>query len=598
MFEIQVIFNQYPRSRTSQQDFHAQMDIVNQLILIASGLLLLSILASALSARVGMPLLLVFLIIGMVLGSDILGGIVFADIRTAYLVGSVALAVILFDGGLRTEIATFRVGLRPALGLATFGVLLTAGVTGLFAAWILDLSLLEGLLIGAIVGSTDAAAVFGLLHSRGLELKQRVGATLEIESGSNDPMAVFLTIVLVEALLAGQQWLDWGTLWVFLLQMGLGAAVGVLGGWLLGVVINRMNLTAGLYPLVALSGGVTVFAAASVFGGSGFLAAYLAGIVLANRPLQSGQNILRFHDGMAWLAQISMFLVLGLFAHPAQLVEIALPALLIAVVLMLLARPLAVWLSLLPFRFPREERLFISWVGLRGAVPIVLALFPLMAGLENAWVFFNVAFFVVLVSLVLQGWTVAPLARKLRLNVPSGSGIIQRVELDVPGQLGRELVGYRLDADSPALSGTLPRLPDGVHYAAILRGGSGVDPCGLSHLRDGDYVYLLACRENLTALDKLFAASAESERQAVRQFFGEFVINGEAQLEDVAMAYGFELPPDILGELTIQDLFALRFARRQVVGDSIDLGTVRLVVRELDGDRVSRVGLKLGLSGC
>lgn len=569
------------------------MDTVNQLILLTAGLLLLSILASVLSARVGMPLLLVFLSIGMLLGSDGLGGIVFADIRTAYLVGSVALAVILFDGGLRTDVRNFRVGLRPALSLATFGVLVTAGITGLFAAWVLGLSWLEGLLIGAIVGSTDAAAVFGLLHSRGLELKQRVGATLEIESGSNDPMAVFLTIVLVEALLAGQNYLGWETLWVFIQQMGLGAAFGLLGGILLGQVINRMQLSAGLYPLVALSGGVSVFAAASVLGGSGFLAAYLAGIVLANRPLQSGQNILRFHDGMAWLAQISMFLVLGLFAHPAALLEIALPALLIAAVLMLVARPLSVWLGLLPFRFPREEKLFISWVGLRGAVPIVLALFPLMAGLENAWVFFNVAFFVVLVSLVLQGWTVAPLAKRLRLEVPSGSELIQRVELDVPGQLGRELVGYRLNADSPAMSGELPKLPAGVHYAAILSAGKVVDLCQVQHLRDGDYVYLLATHDDLPSLDKLFAGSAETDRQVARQFFGEFVINGEAHLEDVAMAYGFNLPEGIPGEQSIQELFALRFAGRQVVGDRIDLGTVMLVLREIDGERVSRVGLKL-----
>lgn len=569
------------------------MDAVNQFILVASGLLLLSILASVLSARVGMPLLLVFLSIGMLLGGEGLGGIAFSDIRTAYLVGSVALAVILFDGGMRTEVQNFRVGLRPALSLATVGVFLTAGITGLFAAWILDLSWLEGLLIGAIVGSTDAAAVFGLLHSKGLELKQRVGATLEIESGSNDPMAVFLTIVLVEALVAGQPYLGLETLWVFVLQMGLGAAFGLLGGVLLGLIINRMRLSAGLYPLVALTGGVCVFAAASVIGGSGFLAAYLAGIVLANRPLQAGQNILRFHDGMAWLAQITMFLVLGMFAHPAALLELAMPALLIAGVLILFARPLAVWLSLLPFRFPREEKLFVSWVGLRGAVPIVLALFPLMAGLENAWVFFNVAFFVVLVSLILQGWTVAPLARKLKLNVPSGSEIIQRVELDVPGQLGRELVGYRLDRDSPALLGSLPKLPEGVNYAAALREGKAMNPCELTNLYAGDYIYVLACRDDLAALDKLFASNGESERQVARQFFGEFVIRGDARLEDIAMAYGISLPEDIQGELSIQELFAIRFARRQVIGDRIDLGSMILVVREIEGEQILKAGLKL-----
>ena len=569
------------------------MDIVNQLILLAAGLLLLSILASALSARVGMPLLLVFLSIGMLIGDEGLGGIAFADIRTAYLVGSVALAVILFDGGLRTDVRNFRVGLRPALSLATLGVLLTAIITGLFAAWVLNLSWLEGLLIGAIVGSTDAAAVFSLLHSRGLELKQRVGATLEIESGSNDPMAVFLTIMLVEALLAGQNRLGWDVVWIFVVQMGLGAAFGLAGGWALGQVINRMQLSPGLYPLVALSGGVTIFAAASVLGGSGFLAAYLAGMVVANRPLQAGQNILRFHDGMAWLAQITMFLVLGLFAHPTALLDIALPALLVAAVLMLVARPLAVWLSLLPFRFPRQEQLFISWVGLRGAVPIVLALFPLMAGLENAWVFFNVAFFVVLVSLVFQGWTVTPAARWLKLEVPTGSGVIQRVELDVPGEFDRELVGYRLDDDSPAVkTARLPLLPDGVQFAAVLRAHQPLDIRILASLEPGDYVYLLAKHGDLPALDGLFSAAPDTERDAATAFFGEFVINGDARLDDLAQVYGFTLPEEARGH-TVEELFTKRFGRRQVVGDRIVLEQVELVVRETEGPRVIRAGLKL-----
>jgi potassium/hydrogen antiporter len=569
------------------------MDIVNQLILLAAGLLLLSILASALSARVGMPLLLVFLSIGMLIGDEGLGGIAFADIRTAYLVGSVALAVILFDGGLRTDVRNFRVGLRPALSLATLGVLLTTLVTGLFAAWVLGLSWLEGLLIGAIVGSTDAAAVFSLLHSRGLQLKQRVGATLEIESGSNDPMAVFLTIVLVEALLAGQTRLGWDVAWIFLVQMGLGAAFGLAGGWALSQIINRMNLSPGLYPLVALSGGVTIFAAASVLGGSGFLAAYLAGLVVANRPLQAGQNILRFHDGMAWLAQITMFLVLGLFANPTELLDSALPALLIAAVLMLVARPLAVWLSLLPFRFPRQEQLFISWVGLRGAVPIVLALFPLMAGLDNAWIFFNVAFFVVLVSLVFQGWTVTPAARWLNLEVPTGSGVIQRVELDVPGEFDRELVGYRLDVESPAVkAGRLPLLPVGVRYAAVLRDHQPLDPCSLTELMAGDYVYLLAQHGDLPAMDTLFTTAPDTERDAATRYFGEFVINGDARLDDIAQVYGFTLPDEARGH-TVSELFATRFNRRQVVGDRIVLGTVELVVREIEGAQVSRAGLKL-----
>ncbi|MDD3517150.1 MAG: potassium/proton antiporter [Chromatiales bacterium] len=570
------------------------MELTNQIIFIGSAVLLFSVLASVITTRVGIPLLLVFLALGMLLGEEGPGGVRFDDVQSAHLFGSLALAIILFDGGLRTPAKSFRVGLRPAIGLATVGVLITAAATGLFAAWMLDLGWIEGLLIGAIVGSTDAAAVFALLHSRGLELKERVGATLEIESGSNDPMAIFLTIALVEVLLLGEGRIGASVALDFVQQMGLGALVGWIGGLALAVTINRVSLTPGLYPLAAFAGALLVFGLASVLGGSGFLAVYLAGLLLGNRPLQASQNISRFHDGIARLAQIGMFLMLGLLATPSDLLPVALESLAIAGVLILLARPLAVWLCLLPFHFPWREQVFVGWVGLRGAVPIILALFPLLAGLDNAWLFFNVAFFVVLVSLLVQGWTVTPAARLLGLEVPPVSQVIQRVELDIPGQQEIEMVGYRLARNSPVVSGNWRSfvLPESVRVIAHIRDQNLLPTVDLHHLQADDLLYLLAARKDLAMLDRLFVASAAPEHLSEQKFFGEFVLNGDARLSDVALMYGVPVD-EAYADRTLERHIEEELQVKPVVGDRVRVGRVELVVRELDGARISRVGLKL-----
>ena len=299
------------------------MEFWNLAILVAAALLLVSIVVSDISSRLGAPLLLVFLVLGMLAGEDGPGGIRFDDFETAYVIGTLALAVIIFDGGLRTSRDTFRVALWPAVSLATVGVLVTAGLVGLLAAWVLGLALLEGMLLGAIVGSTDAAAVFALLRTQGAALKRRVASTLEIESGSNDPMAVFLTVAILELLAAGKTGLEASTALSFVMQFAIGALLGVTGGRLLVWLINRLRLISGLYPLLAAAGGILIFAVAAQLGGSGFLAIYLAGPVLGNSRLQARQTILRVHDGLAWLSQIVMFLILGLLLTPSQLVGIA-----------------------------------------------------------------------------------------------------------------------------------------------------------------------------------------------------------------------------------------------------------------------------------
>ncbi|MCG5515158.1 MULTISPECIES: potassium/proton antiporter [unclassified Ectothiorhodospira] len=573
------------------------MDLTNQIILMGSLVLLASVLAGVITRRLGVPLLLVFLLIGMLMGEEGPGGIEFKDVQIAHLFGSLALAIILFDGGMRTPISSFRVGLKPALGLATIGVMITAGLTGAFAAWWLEVNWMVGLLLGAIVGSTDAAAVFSLLHSRGLELKQRVGATLEIESGSNDPMAIFLTIAFIELIVGGHSNMGLTVLWEFIRQIGLGAVVGLAGGLGLTWLINRLDIPQGLYPLAAMAGGLSIFGVAAIMDGSGFLAIYLAGLLLGNRPLQASQYINRFHDGIAQLAQIGMFLMLGVLVTPSELVPVAVDALLIAAVLILVARPIAVWLCLLPFRFPWREQVFVGWVGLRGAVPIILALFPFLAGIDEAEMLFNIVFFVVLISLLVQGWTVSSFARLFKLEVPPTSHLVQRVELDIPGQQELELVGYRLVETTPVVrekwtSFTLPR---SVRVVAHLRDKVLLDALNMLDLRAGDYLYLMAAPQDLKALDRLFVASEAPERLSERQFFGEFVLNGVAILDDLSLAYGITVPEEARG-LTLDEFLRRSLNTQPVVGDRLQLTGVELVVREVSGNRIIKVGLKLSKS--
>lgn len=568
------------------------MEVLNQLMLFGGALFIISILASTLSPRMGMPLLLVFLIIGMLAGEDGFFGVHFENVKAAYFMGTLALAVILFDGGLRTEIQLFRVGLKPALSLATLGVVITVAVCGALAAWILDLSWVHGLLLGAIVGSTDAAAVFSVLTMQNLALKSRVGATLEIESGLNDPMAVFLTIMLVE-MISKHSNFDWLMLVDFGWEMGMGSLVGILGGRILAYAVERLSLSPGLYPLLALFGGIFIFALAAVIHSSGFLAVYLAGLMVGNRVSRGLYNIQRFHDGFAWLAQISLFLMLGLLIAPHQLLGYASSALLVGVLLMFVARPLAVWICLLPFQFSWQEKAFISWVGLRGAVPIVLAMFPWLAGVPEWNFFFNIAFFIVLISLLVQGWTVGPLARMLNLHVPTSSSRVQRVELGVPGQVGHEFVGYKLAEDSPILRRMVGeiRLPSRVQLVCLLRDGSPIALKSEETFLANDHIFLLSLPTELEELDRLLVGMQETERLSAQAFFGAFVITSRAKLSDLSMVYNFPVPPEMANWSIARYIFSKY--RHPVVGDRVALGSVEFVVLTMKGQRVIKVGLKL-----
>jgi potassium/hydrogen antiporter len=569
------------------------LEHANHLILIGAALVAGSVIVSAFASRAGTPLLLVFLILGMLAGEDGPGGIQFNDVQLTYLIGSIALGIILFDGGMRTHAATVRVGIGPGIALATAGVAITAAVIALFAVFLFGFTWLQGLLLGAIVGSTDAAALFSVLSARGLAIKRRVSATLEIESGCNDPMAVFLTIVLVQAIAAGKTGLDWSVAGRLVAEFSIGGVAGLAGGYLMVTLINRLDLAQALYPLLASSLALLVFAITGAVGGSGFLAIYIAGLVMGNRQLHSAQNILRVHDGLAWLAQIGMFLVLGLLATPKELLNVAHTALLVAIVLIVIARPLAVVACLAPFRFPWREQAFIAWMGLRGAVPIILGIFPLVAGLENAWLYFNVAFFVVLVSLLVQGWTVAPAARLLQLEVPPASLPAGRYDLGTAGHWDLELMRYDLANDSPAIGprvSNLP-LPEQSSLAGVLRNDRLESPDRITALKPGDRVYVIASTTHVDTLNRAFIAPHHPERLEEHKFFGDLVLDADANLADVAQFYGVDMPR-AANDTTLGEYLQRIFRKRPVVGDRLKVGRVELVVREVVNGRVARVGLK------
>lgn len=450
-------------------------------LLVAAGLVFVSLLAGMFSVRLGFSFLLIFLVAGMLLGEDGPGGVVFEDYGLAFWVGNVALAVILLDGGLRTHHSTFRTGLKPSLWLATLGVVVSAAITGVAAHWLLGLSWPLALLLGAIVGSTDAAAVFSLLKSSGVKLNERVAATLEIESGLNDPMAVYLTLALIGWVMMSSQGMPvdfawWSPLWSLALQFGWGSAIGVGAGWGFGLFLRRLTLWArpsgGVRALLLTSAGLSVFALTTWVGGSGFLAIYVFGVFVAHRAPQSVTPAMSAMDGFAWLSQAGMFLMLGLLVTPTEALRTFWPALGVAAVLMLIARPVSVWLCLKPLRFDHREMAFISWVGLRGAVPIVLAVFPVMAGVEGAREYTNVALIVVLASLILQGSTIPWTARRSGVALPDADDTTRAREVfgdfEVPGNTrmtdlcgfyGWPVVGSELQTVAEWLTEALARPP-------------------------------------------------------------------------------------------------------------------------------------------
>jgi cell volume regulation protein A len=566
----------------------ASLDTVSIGILFGALLVLAGILSSLVALRFGAPLLLVFLIFGMLAGEEGPGGLRFDDVRTAYIVGSIALALILFDGGLRTRFSTFRSVLVPSLTLATVGVLMTAALTAPVAHLALGLGWTESLLVGSVVASTDAAAVFFLIHARGLRLRPRVSAILEIESGTNDPFAIFLTILLVEILLQGHQ--SWSTIALSLVGKGLGGAlIGWLGARAIVLVLNRLSLPQGLHAPFVATGALVVFGLAEAIHSSGFLAAYVAGLVVGNRPTRAHNTVVAFLDAATWLAQIGMFLLLGLLAWPERLPEHALAALAVALTLMLVARPLAVFICLAPFRFSKREKLFISWVGLRGAVGIFLASIPLLVGLPNAQLYFNVGFVVVLASLLVQGWTIAAAAHRLHIALPRTDPPPRRVELDLPGQLEQELVGYAVHANNPYLRRRIA--PSWAKLMLVVRNERVHTPAEAVDIRAGDHVYFLAPPEKATALDRFFVDMPPPAAPDPR-LLGDFFVGGDATLGALAEIYGLTIASDHR-DMTLADHIADELGHAARPNDVLALGPITLVVQKVADGRAVTIGLQL-----
>lgn len=565
---------------------------INSFFLIGALLTAVSVLLSPMSSRLGIPILLIFLAVGILAGEDGPGGILFDDYSTAYLVSNLALAIILLDGGMRTRVASFRVALWPALSLATFGVAITTSITGMMAAWLFDLHWLQGLLVGAIVGSTDAAAVFSLLKGR--SLNERVGATLEIESGSNDPMAVFLTVTLIAILANVDTEMSFSFMFIsFIKQFGLGICLGLGGGWMLWKLVNLSKLADGLYSILVLSGGLIIYAASNKLGGSGILSIYLVGLFLGNKPTRGRHAILNVLDGMTWVSQIGMFLVLGLLLTPSDLVDILIPGFALAFGMILLARPVAVWISLLPFKsFSSRDRWFISWVGLRGAVPIILAVFPMMAGLPGAQLYFNLAFFVVLVSLLVQGASLTTAARLAKVELPPKPLPVSRSGVEIYPSSEWEVFVYRLSESKWCIGEPLKRLamPDGTRIAAVFRNDTLLHPSGSTRLEAGDILCVLGQEKSLEALSNLFSQAPENKE--VQRFFGDFFIETDVKLADLAPIYGLSLD-NLADDMTVADLVVSQLGANPVLGDQFQWQSLHWVVAGLYEGKVTNVGIRL-----
>jgi cell volume regulation protein A len=489
---------------------------IEYILLIGPILIIVSVGIAKLSDNLGVPTILLFLGIGMLAGSEGPGGIHFDDPVPAQSVGIVALVIILFAGGLDTRLSHARPVLWRAFSLSTLGVLISTLAVGLFSSYILGFSLLSGLLLGAIISSTDAAAVFSVLRSRNISLRGELKPLLEVESGTNDPMAVFLTVGIIELIL--HPFTSYSSLALqFFVQMGLGIATGVLFGKAMVFSLNRLNLAyEGIYPVFFLAIAALVYGSTSSLGGSGFLAVYVAGVVAGNSEFVHKRSLLRFFDGLSWLSQITMFLTLGLLVFPSQIIPVAGAGLLISGFLMLVARPVSVFTSLALSRHNWREKTFLSWVGLRGAVPIVLATFPLISGVSNAQLMFNLVFFIVVTSTLLQGWSLRATAGMLDVDAPSEQKRHYPIEFSPIEGVDTELVDLIVPYNSAAAGKSIVELgmPEDSLIVLLSRNETFMVPSGGTILQEGDTVLALVNKTNLPEVRGILGRQRPSDESS------------------------------------------------------------------------------------
>lgn len=587
------------------------MDTLNILYLVGALLIFASIMASTLSARLGVPLLLLFLVVGMLAGEEGLLGIEFSQYALANFVGQAALACILLDGGLRTSFKSFRVGLKPAVTLATWGVLATVLVLGVFVTWLLDVDWRIGLLMAAIVGSTDAAAVFSLLRNGGVKLNDRVQATLELESGANDPLAILLVTGLIALNVdpAGQTL--FGFLGLLLQQLGFGLGMGLLFGYLLARLLPKVHLAEGMYAILILSAGLSVFAATNLIGGSGFLAAYLTGVLIGNYKVRATEHVLRVMDSFAWLSQAVLFVVLGLLVTPSNVIDVLPYSVAITAFMILIARPLAVYSSVKPFRFKDREIGFISWVGLRGAVPITLAILPVMAGVDGAFMLFDVAFGVVVLSLVLQGTTIPFMANLFKVRIPNNKDPEAEHEVWVSDKASITLYEFEVKPGAFAIGrhpkGISMRIsPDEISIFALIRNQKIVIVDEETKLKCGDRVWYAMRGNHAAQIARIFNDITIS-RKAIDDFYGDWLLSPSAKLEDLpfskdvmsstSLTAKLRSKPDnapSLWQKTVAEYVKASLETAPVSGDTVAINNEwSLVVKEVDDKgKLRSVGLK------
>ena len=588
------------------------MDTLNILYLVGALLIFASIMASTLSARLGVPLLLLFLVVGMLAGEDGILGIEFSQYGIANFIGQAALACILLDGGLRTSYKSFRVGLKPAIVLATWGVLCTVLVLGVFVTWLLDVDWRIGVLMAAIVGSTDAAAVFSLLRNGGVKLNDRVQATLELESGANDPLAILLVTGLIALNVdpAGQ------TIFSFLLlllqQLGFGLAMGLLAGYLLSRLLPKIHLAEGMYAILILSAGLSVFAATNLIGGSGFLAVYLAGVLIGNRKGRATEHVMRVMDSFAWLSQAVLFVVLGLLVTPSNVINVWYYSVAIAAFMILVARPIAVYTSVKPFKFKDREIGFISWVGLRGAVPVTLAILPVIAAVDGAFMLFDIAFGVVVLSLILQGSTIPVMANLFKVRIPANDEPKEEHEVWVSDNASITLYEFEVKAGAFA-NGRHPQAissrisPDEISVFALVRRQKLILVKEDTQLQFGDTVWYAMRGNHASQIAQIFN-DIKLDRRAIDDFYGDWLLSPSVKLGDLPFFTGVMQSESLVSKLktktddpsttmwqqTVAEYVISSLDTAPVSGDTVAINDEwSLVIKEVDATGTLRtIGLK------
>lgn len=588
------------------------MDTLNILYLVGAVLIFASIMASTLSARLGVPLLLLFLVVGMLAGEEGILGIEFSQYAIANFVGQAALACILLDGGLRTSFKSFRVGLKPAVTLATWGVLATVMILGIFVTWLLDVDWRFGLLMAAIVGSTDAAAVFSLLRNGGVKLNDRVQATLELESGANDPLAILLVTGLIALNVdpAGQTLL--GFLGLLLQQLSFGLGMGLLFGYLLARLLPKILLAEGMYAILIMSAGLAVFAATNLIGGSGFLAIYLTGVLIGNHKVRSTEHVMRVMDSFAWLSQAVLFVVLGLLVTPSNVIDVWYYSVAIAAFMILIARPIAVYTSVKPFKFKDREIGFISWVGLRGAVPITLAILPVMAGIEGAFMLFDIAFGVVVLSLILQGTTIPFMANLFKVRIPNNKDPEEEHEVWVSDKASITLYEFEVKSGAFAIDrhpmGISNRVsPDEISVFALVRRQHIVRVEETTKLKCGDRVWYAMRGNHASQIAKIFNDTT-LDRKAIDDFYGDWLLSPSVKLGDLPFFTGIMASETLVDKLKVKSDVSAKSMWEQTVAeyviDNLDMKPVSgdtvaisdewsLVIKEVDDKgKLRTIGLK------